>query len=393
VTDVTPVDATPPRVDAVERIAAVANPVIRNLEITECYADLSAAMRARTGGAADWCTFATWASRQAGNTIRGEDLLDAFDRHLGRRALGTTVVAPLAALSRMLLRKGLFQPETALGRVVRQIHTPFDAFERASARVAEGNLKVFAEIGREFARFMATVPIDAREDSPEFAAFAAGLRPGPPPDGQDLLREAFAHYQHQRLEADKTARTSWILLANLKIGLHEQTRLQPQIASAVDAPIDTAEDLGSRVIHALIPGSRKWPRVLHSPAAGVAGWIARRLRREAVAVTRDVVTESMMVIALPNVVLSLGRNLDAPLPAILNAPPPAFLAALTSEYDPCPLGGTACAATDWCDLKQRMHYIVHLFRAYADESSLFSRPFTADQVARFRGGHIPGGEL
>ena len=96
-------------------------------------ADLSAAMHART---ADWCTFATWASRQAGNTIRGEDLLDAF--------------------------------------------------ERASARVAEGNLKVFAEIGREFARFMAAVPIDARVDLPEFLAFAAGLRPGPPPDGQDL---------------------------------------------------------------------------------------------------------------------------------------------------------------------------------------------------------------
>jgi hypothetical protein len=393
VTDVTQLDAPPPRLDAVERIAAVANPVIRNLEITECYADLSAAMRARTGEAADWCTFATWASRQAGNTIRGEDLLDAFDRHLGRRAPVITSLAPLALLSRVLLRKGLFQPETRLGRIVSQIHTPFDAFERASARVAEGNLTVFAEIGREFARFMATVPIDAREDAPEFLAFAAGLRPGPPPDGQDLLREAFTHYQQQRFEADKTARASWILLANLKIGLHEQTRLQPQIAAAIDAPIDTVEDLGVRVIHAWIPGSRKWPRVLQSPAAGLAGWIARRIRREAVAVTRDVVTESMMVIALPKVMLSLGRNLDAPPPPLLSGPPPDFLARLTSEYDPCPLGGTACAATDWCDLKQRMHYVVHLFRAYADESSLFSRPFTADQVARFRAGHIPGGQL
>src|SRR5262245_38410527 len=188
-------------------------------------------MRARTGDAADWCTFATWGSRQAGHTIRGEDLLDGFDRHLGRHSW---VMAPLASLSRVLLRKGLFQPETRLGRIVSQIHTPFDAFERASARVAEGNLKVFAEIGREFARFMATVPIDAREDSPEFLAFAAGLRAGPPPDGQDLLREAFGYYQHQRFEADQTLRASWILLANLTIGLHEQTRLQPQIAAAVD---------------------------------------------------------------------------------------------------------------------------------------------------------------
>jgi hypothetical protein len=379
-----------PRVEEVERIAAVVNPVIRNLEITECYADLSAAMGPRTGGAADWCTFATWASRQAGNTIRGEDLLDAFDRHLGRRAW---ILAPLASLSRVLLRKGLFQPTTTLGRVMARIHTPVDAFERASTHVAEGNLEVFAEIGREFARFMAAVPVAAREDSAEFLAFAAGLRPGPPPDGQDLLKEAFGHYQRQRAETDPGARASWILLANLKIGLHEQTRLQPQITAAVDAPLTTAKDLGAGVIHALIPASRQWPRVVQSPAAGLAGWIARRIRREAVTVTRDVVTESMMVLALPMAVLSLGRNLDAPVPPLLGGTPRPFLDTLTKEYDPCPPGGTACAAKDWCDLNQRMHYIIHLFRAYADESSLFARPFTPDQVARFRAGGIPGGEL
>src|SRR5215207_4847623 len=122
-----------PSVADVARIAAIDNPVIRNLEITECYADLSAAMRARTGGAADWCTFATWASRQAGSTIRGEDLLDILDRRLGRRRW---MLAPFASVNRMLLRKGLFQPDTALGRIVTEIHSPFDAFERASAEVA-----------------------------------------------------------------------------------------------------------------------------------------------------------------------------------------------------------------------------------------------------------------
>ena len=129
-----------PGVADVARIAALENPVIRNLEITECYADLSAAMRARTGGAADWCTFATWASRQAGSTIRGEDLLDNLDRRLGRKRW---LAAPLASLNRLLLRKGLFQPDSALGRIVAGIHSPFDAFERASTEVARGNLKVF----------------------------------------------------------------------------------------------------------------------------------------------------------------------------------------------------------------------------------------------------------
>ena len=297
------------------------------------------------------------------------------------------------AISRVLLRKGLFQPETTLGRVVRAIHSPFDAFERASSEVAAGNLKVFAEIGRAFAQFVAMVPLDAREESPEFLAFAATLRPGPPPDGQDLLKEAFGHYQQQCAEPDPGARASWMLLANLKIGLHEQTRLQPQIAAAVDARLVTAEDLGARVLHLMIPSSRRWPRMFHGPATTLVGWIARRIRREAITVTREVITESMMVLSLPSVVLALGRNLDAPVPSIFGGEPRPFLESLTREYDPCPPGGTACAAQDWCDLKQRMHYIVHLFRAYADEASLFSRPFTPDQVVAFRSGRVPAGEL
>ena len=49
------------------------DPVLRNLEITHCYWRLAQAVARRTGVGANWCTFATWASRQAGSTIRGED--------------------------------------------------------------------------------------------------------------------------------------------------------------------------------------------------------------------------------------------------------------------------------------------------------------------------------
>src|SRR3974390_19435 len=73
-----------PTIDDVRRIAAIASPVIRNLQITECYARLSAAVAASGGGpGANWCTYATWASRQGGATIRGEDLLDDLQRLLG----------------------------------------------------------------------------------------------------------------------------------------------------------------------------------------------------------------------------------------------------------------------------------------------------------------------
>src|SRR5262249_9186345 len=188
----------------------------------------------------------------------------------------------------------LFQKNTTLGRAVAEIHTPFDAFERASTEVAKGNLKVFTEIGREFARYLATVPPEARENSPQFTAFVAKLRAGPPPEGQDYLREAFSCYQRQRSEADPSRRAALTLLANLKIGLHEQTRLQPQIAAAVDAPLTTAADLGARVLHVLLPGSPRWPSSVPRPIAAALGWTAARLKREAVLVTQEAITESMM---------------------------------------------------------------------------------------------------
>jgi len=40
-----------------------------------------------------------------------------------------------------------------------------------------------------------------------------------------------------------------------------------------------------------------------------------------------------------------------------------------------------------------MHYITHLFRAYAETASMFSRPFTAQQVAAFRGGRVPDRDI
>jgi hypothetical protein len=378
-----------PLVSHAKVIADIRDPVIRNLQITECYADLSTAMRARTGGWADWCTFATWASRQAGATIRGEDLLAA----LRRRLRAQWIVAPLASLKRALLQWGVFRPNTRLGRVIAEIHTPFDAFERASTEVARGNQKVFAEIGVEFARFLADVPDAAREDSPEFVAFTAALRPGPPPDGQDWLRKAFACYVRQRHEPDIAARSAWILMANLLIGLHEQTRLQPQIEAAVDAPLTMAEDLGERVLHALLPGSRRWPRLLHRPAASFAGWLAHGIRREALAVTRAVVTERMMTLSLAGRVLSLAQGVDEPVPAPLVQVTVPEVAAFLREYDPCAPGGTGCGASNWCDLRQRMHYIVHVFRAFADNRSLFARPFTSEQVAAFRAGIVPNGDL
>src|ERR1022692_3363194 len=62
--------------DAIKEIISLDNdPVLRNLKITQCYYDLSQAIAARVGYEnANWCTFATWASKTAGHFIRMENV-------------------------------------------------------------------------------------------------------------------------------------------------------------------------------------------------------------------------------------------------------------------------------------------------------------------------------
>src|SRR5512134_2527272 len=70
---------TIPTVEDVVRIAGISDPVIRNLNITQGYYELSQAMSKDTNGNPNWCTFAVWASKQAGQSIRKEDLSRTFE--------------------------------------------------------------------------------------------------------------------------------------------------------------------------------------------------------------------------------------------------------------------------------------------------------------------------
>jgi hypothetical protein len=70
---------TAPTLDEIDRIAGLSNPILRNLRITQCYYEISQSVAGFTGDSANWCTFATWASKQAGQTIRQEDLIRTFE--------------------------------------------------------------------------------------------------------------------------------------------------------------------------------------------------------------------------------------------------------------------------------------------------------------------------
>jgi hypothetical protein len=383
------VEAAAPSVDEVRRISAMKDPALRNLEITQCYSRLAAAMAERTGTGANWCTFATWASRQAGSTIRGEDAVDLLRDRLGRRA---ELLQPISSLWRLLLRHGVLNPGTRLGRAVAELHTPFDAVERASDAVARGNLKVFEEIGLLFARFMSECPADAPLESPDVQAFLDSLTPGDPPDGQMYLRRAFARYQ--RIEKDAKPRAELLLAANLEIGLHEQTRLQPEIGEALDAPFATEEELGMRLLELLAPaGTRARRAVPDRAGAAAAGWVGGRIERAGAEISRDAITRSLMVLSLPGRVLWLGRHLPDPYPAVLREINDEELAALLGRYEPVAPAVDDCGARDWSVLEQRMHYIAHLFRSWHEQAELSRPPFTAAQLSSIGAGVIPDGDL
>jgi hypothetical protein len=352
----------------VRRIVAIDNPVIRNLEITYAYSRLAAACARKNGEGANWCTYATWASRQAGRTIRGEDLLENLERRLGT---SRWMLHPIATFWRRPLRRGLFQPGTRIGRLTHSLHTPFDAFERASDAVARGNLKVFEEIGLQFARYLH----------------------GESPEGDRLLTQAFAHYERLRVERDPVSRAELALLANLEIGLHEQTRLQPEILEALDAASATEEDLGRRVLEALFPSAPRWWAIVRGPATAAVGLLARTIQRAASRLAREAITDSFMVLALPGRVLALGTHLADAYPDVLAKPGDPDLNALLARFEPVPPALDDCGARDWSDLHQRMHYIVHLFRAFQRDDRLAQPPFTEHQVASFGRGIVPEGEL
>ena len=113
------------------------------------------------------------------------------------------------------------------------------------------------------------------------------------------------------------------MLANLEIGLHEQTRLQPEIREALDAAYATQEDLGTACARGAVPVGGAL--VAGRPAPGRApssAWSRQRVQRAASALAREVITDSFMVLSLPGRVLALGTHLDDAVPGGARASPP-----------------------------------------------------------------------
>ena len=390
-------DAIPtaaPSLADVERIAAVTDPVVRNLQITQCYSELSRAFAARTGGGpANWCTFATWASKQAGQTIRREDLARTFARLFAQSpepsSVGNAAVASISELSPKR------EPERVRNAMWKALK-PTSAFDRACDAVARGNRKVFEEIGRDFARFVA-LTAGGVIDATAFRSFHDGLRAGDPPDGQAYLRQAFTSYAAAFREGDRKARAELILLANLAIGWHEQTRLQPEIAAALDAPFEEPVKLRRELLRHLLrlhPGlALRLLLKLIPGRASAAKKALDDLDRHVKQVAREAITERLMTLSLPGEMLSLGRDVPGTFPADLRTIDNPDLSALLGRLDPTPNTTRGSGTHDWSILTERIHFIADLFRVYQERPTLLSDPFTAEQAAMIKSGARPAGRL
>lgn len=385
-----------PTVAEIDRITAMSDLVLRNLLITQTYHLLSAALSRRLGECSNWCTFATWASKQAGQTIRREDVPRMLEQQLAvspgfSKALGDVIAAALPFGTRI--------DPLGLRSSIDKALLAISPLERASEAISRGNFMVFAEIGREFALFLETCANGEPFDGGRIARFTARLRPGPPPHGQGYLRRAFTHFYEAGFTADSKARAELILLANLEIGFHEQTRLQPEIQDALNAVMPDRDELRGRLLAALFPKAGmllrlrlRLPRAVRrmSPLDRALDRLLDEFRR----ILRGLVTGILMRLELPGGrELRLGQDLSRSFPLSLRTIAHPDLRELLARIDPTPDSLRATGAEDWADFPERMHFITDHFRGFQEDRSLLGPPFIPEQAAALQAGRMPSGRL
>jgi hypothetical protein len=362
------------RQEEIDAIQAMDNLILRNLKITQSYYRLAQEMKDVSGDKdVSWLSFGAYASKTAGYSIRHELLPRDLERvfcsfYLYRRMI--------AFLRRFLV--SVYERDQELD-LIGQILTGI------SQRISEGNLLVFEELAPAFNQMAADFAADSEYDEEKLAHYLTCFKPGPVEGGgQDHVIEAFRAYYEAKFATDAKRRAELVFLANMLVGLHEQTRLQPKIAEAMYTPVD--EVLGEQVRMITPLGNR------------ISGWLHRAVLAISRRVFAGIATQLFMTIYLPTGELRLGSDVK---PSKRNETFPPDLQQIKSEqvreilgrYDRSGDTLHRSRADDWSDLDDRMNYIVDLFRSYQQEPALFEPPFTPEQMAEMDDGRIPEGEL
>ncbi len=322
---------------------------LRNHLVTLAYVDLSNAMAELLGhDDANWCSLAVWPSFTVGATIRSgsEDRIEKLTARL-----------PLPNTWRRRLT----------GRMLRGKPKGPGPLNRS---IAAGNRGVFYEIGLAWSDFIETFGGRERsdEDWAEFERFSDRLMsiPLPPgkvwPDGsREQLRDGFRAYLEALHTDDPARRSQLILLGNMRMGDHEQRRLQGWLDLSMMIMIRDAtrpfDDTTTRN-RGIAMFERWWVRLL---------------------------TKRLYVVEMNGETIRVGH----PVPPHEDAggvlfPPPLDelapdVAAEFDRIDAAAPGGNG--AERWNDIDSRMAFIATLFRARQRAGLVGANPYSEAEVA------------
>lgn len=352
----------------IDRANGEQDPVLCNLRITLAHRLLAGRLREVTGvdAGANFHSWAVWGSKKAGVTVRQEDLDAALSNATRVSGIaGALVGAPVAAVVTTVFRLAPLGSIAGVGLLV--AGALLGAFagalvgravarwsrRRASELVLAGNRLVLDDIGRQTARFVETFRPGERIDDARLEAFLDGLKPGAPElGGQDLLRDAFRLYARAANATEPRDRHEACYFANCLAILNEHVKLQPYIVGAM--PFIIQRCVTKRML-----------------TFGVGP------RELAVAV--DVPPLDGHVAPPTLATLSDPRLLE-----FLDGP---------GGWRRRPDSPVDSRARNWTRLRDRMGYIVHLFRCFHLDASVLAPPYDDAQVLAIERGTVPAGRL
>lgn len=384
----------PSRQEIEQIIALDAQPVLRNLRITQCYHDLSQSIASVIGAAnVNWCTFASWASKTAGRFVRGEVVAVFRDALQSDRRLAEK----LDQMNKIIRRV-----EASAGFAQLAIYEVLNApVLEVSRHITAGNLAVFAELGPLFSVMCARFAQDTANDSSSLARLLDELDLKKEPSdegGQSLLRSAVEHFYKARHTSEPDRKAELVLFANAETGLHEQVRLQPAIAGSLQLPSDAAI---RALLDGIFPGGASFQNarqrlreILENAAKPVLAEVDQEIER----IWRQTATRILMTLRLPDGEIHLGKDLRttpgrAFFPSTLQSIEMNELRSLLAAYDAAGDSAAASGAVDWSEKSERMHFILTLFRARQQDLRLFEQPFSDAQHRDILAGRMPQGAL
>lgn len=336
-----------------------ADPVLANFKITRAHYLLSAALQDELGhdAGANFHSWAVWGSRKAGVTIRQEDKDQASrDATIVAGIVGGLVGVGVGWLLATQLGWSLLW--SIVGWVVIGIATGgycgylLAGYTRnaASRLIFEGNSIVVDDIGRETARYLDYVQrAKAGGDQNGFDDFLAGFRTGPTETGgQDLLRQTFEQYESARISEDPKTRHEACYFANCLAVLHEHIRLQPYIGRSL--PFLISKCVTQRLM-------------------------TYSVGEQLLAVHEDV--PSLHDEIFPPTLATIDNE---QLREFLNGPDGWDTGRGTLENT---------RANDWTNIRERMGYIVNLFRTRHLDENVTASPYSPEQLSDIAAGNKP----